>query len=384
MNNIAKTRMVVDKARLVREFQLLGKLMTDYRRVLGMLDDSGEWSEEVRSRLHAHQALHYQARFSVGTVNLVIALLKDVVGRLGGDIFTIPASALEHWESGTQPSEDEGPAIPPDQLIAWVGKVLEGAPLDMQDILRRVLVQVLDFIKRLEEQNETALEAAMARVNLATSSPQSQRMLRDIILITRDIFQTLDQVSSELPMDAITETTGSISEQIRRLKNVISRLDESSTENLNLLESLINEGNHTREVFQNVLQGVRDAEYGLSAIKDAHPELSEKLDPLLDQLGDHVGAPAMSMIEFADHSAQAYLDLMSNLTFQEMTGKTLTRIIDFIENLERQLLEILDQYQPGITHSPAREEQEFVQETAVPEGTQSQADVDRLLEELNF
>ena len=388
MSQSGKIRMVANKTQLLREFRQLAGLMADYEKLLKDLPEKPNGNGNLHDRLRLHQSMHYQARFSLGTIDLAFALLGDVLGRLKTSSLSFHGLDLTAEDGTTNPLNPS--AQNPAQLIAWLSASLEGAPVGLQNPLRGVFRHVLDFFTKLQEDNVEALEGTISRLNVVTSSRQSQNMLREIILITRDIYRSLNHVSDGLPIEDLTETSGGIQEQVRRLRNVITRLDEAAQENLSVLEALMTQSNELKSDLEGALQNIRDSQITLSELKDNHPELVERLDHILEGLGNDVGAPVMGLVQFSDTTANAYMELMSNHTFQELTGKTLSRIIDFVERLEQQLFEILRQYKPDLEPGPPPPDADATvlatdEEKSEPlGGGQSQADVDRLLDDLNF
>jgi len=218
---------------------------------------------------------------------------------------------------------------------------------------------------------------------VATSNAQSRNLLRELATITRDVYNALNSVSAELPLDRLTESSGGITEAVQRLNSVVSRLDDAATQNLDHLERVNLIAMTEEGKLDGVVESLRSAQKRLTQIKEEHPDLEGALTALQDRLSDEVGAPAMTLRHHMSRAGEQHLELISNQSFQELTGRTLKKIIEFVQTIEADLYDILRQFRPGSVPERTRP----VSEAGPNEGggsTQSQEDVDKLLEDLGF
>jgi chemotaxis protein CheZ len=228
----------------------------------------------------------------------------------------------------------------------------------------------------------------VARINAATANVQSRSLLREIAIITRDVYNTLQSVSEELALDALSDSSGGITEAVQRLNSVVARLDDAATQNLDSLERVNAICRAEAARFGGVIRSLRDAQKRLMQIKVQHPALEAGLTALQARLSDEVGAPVMTLQHDMGLAIDQHLELISNQSFQELTGRTLRRIIAFVETLEADLFNLLNQYRPADrTPRPDSRPLQGPAGQAAPPGeerSQTQHDVDQLLGELGF
>ncbi|NIR97255.1 MAG: hypothetical protein GWO39_03950, partial [Gammaproteobacteria bacterium] len=56
------------------------------------------------------------------------------------------------------------------RIVAWLHAEARNAPLEMQESVHRALDGVLEFFQGLEQGDEQQVDAAVARINLATAN----------------------------------------------------------------------------------------------------------------------------------------------------------------------------------------------------------------------
>jgi chemotaxis regulatin CheY-phosphate phosphatase CheZ len=123
-------------------------------------------------------------------------------------------------------------------------------------------------------------------------------------------------------------------------------------------------------------------------LKIEHPGMEGTLTRLQARLSDEVGGPVMTLRHHVQRNVDTYMELISNQSFQELTSRTLKKIIAFVESLEVQLFELLTRFLPMLR--PNGEEGEsaasLAGETAPPEASaaRTQDEVDKLLGDLGF
>jgi chemotaxis protein CheZ len=388
MSQDVRHRLVVDKAQLRSQFHRLQRALEDYRALLVASDDGAQdpaWTLQARSLLRRQRLELLRARVSVGTGELALALLRHVLTRLHVTELRFRPRA---GDGNGHPTETAPPAPadepPLAELVASLQVVTESAPLELQERLQRVLAGCRDFCTALAQQNAELLEAAVARVNLATANAQSRSLLREIAIVTRDVYRTLQSVSEELPLDALSGSSGGIGEAVDRLNSVVTRLEDAATQNLDQLERVnriaVEEGARLGAVIPELVASQKR----LMRLKAQHPELDAALSGIQERLSDNAGAPVMTLLhELAANSAH-HMDLISNQSFQELTSRTLKKVIDFVESLEGELLDLLRRFGP-VGGGAAAAAPGTAPSTPAPTGaSQTQSDVDKLLGELGF
>ncbi|HKI97978.1 MAG TPA: protein phosphatase CheZ [bacterium] len=391
-----RNRLVVDKEQLRSEFHRLQRALGEYRTFLAAVD-SGEggsetWPSEAVAVLRSQQLALLRARVSLGSGELALALLQQVLERVAVSALRFRPRRDVATGNGHVHSEAVAAAThpaPPElgELLAVLHAAAETAPLELQDKLRRALAGVQDFFAALADQQAEQLDAAISRINLATANVETRNLLREIAIVTRDVYRTLQSVSEELPLDALSQSSGGITEAVRRLNSVVVRLDDAATQNLDHLEALGRITTAETAAMGEATQSLRAAQKRLMELKARHPDLEERLTAIQQRLADEVGGPVMTLRHQLGLGAEHHMELISNQGFQELTGRTLKKIIEFVESLEGELYDLLKQYRPaGESAAPPADvpAQTDVGAPAPAAGTQTQDDVDKLLGELGF
>jgi chemotaxis regulatin CheY-phosphate phosphatase CheZ len=383
--------LLADARRLRADFGHMRRALEDYRRCLAETNGGAEWHARAVDGLRDQHLALLEARVSLGSVELACALLRHVLRRLDvGELrflphreepSSAPEAAPQH--SGSPP---DGPPEALAALLAVLRSAMHTAPLELQERLLRVLVAVEDFLAALAADTAEGIRAAIARVNLAASSAQSRGLLREVAIVTRDAHNALRSVSEALPLEQLTQSSGSLPQAVERLNSVVARLDDAAGQNLDLLESLNRVGAEESARLDTVLETLRAAQQRLMALKSEHPDLAPALARIQDRLGDEVGAPVMTLRHLLECATDEHLELISDQSFQELTGRTLRKIIEFVQALDAQLYRILQPYGgPGVDRKPPPDSPQSSPHAMGPTGNaQSQEDVDKLLGELGF
>lgn len=371
-------RVELEKGRLLDDFRRLTQVLEEYHAFVAELNPESEWREEAARLLRTHHAYLARTRTSLRTVELVGALMRRMLGRLHTEAFRFSGQPVPLRTPG-DPAAPRGEDL--EQLLVILNTALREAPLELQEQLRFVLASSGQLFRALLEQHLESAEEAIMRLNLLTANRQSQHLLHEIAVITRDIYNTLHALSDGLPIDSLTESTGGLGEAVQKLNSVIRRLEESATLSMDNLDALNDSNNQEREALATAGDALRRAQKRLMELKAEHPALEGPLTEVQNQLSDEVGGRVMGLAYQAEQNTDAYIELMSNQGYNELAGQTLKRIIAFMEQLELQLFDLLKTYKPVLElEQPLRATAERRESTE--ESTQS--DVDRLLDELGF
>jgi chemotaxis regulatin CheY-phosphate phosphatase CheZ len=394
MSDGVNIKVLKDKHELLGDFSRLHQAMEEYGRLLRNEGDREGWQTGALDLLRSHQLSLYQARTSLGSAELALALLHRVLTTLRAERLFLPESTTPQ-----APAPPAGPAVgkdfpaadgepDPRTLIAAMQDMVSDAPLDLQEKTRDVLAAILAFLQALAEGQPQQAEEAMARLNLLTTNRQTESLVREIALITRDIYNSLKAVSEGLPLDSLSASSGGLSEAVRRLNSVIGRLESAAVQNLDNLEELGRLAARDEADLGAVNAALRDTQKRLMWLKIEHPGMEGTLTRLQARLSDEVGGPVMTLRHHVQRNVDTYMELISNQSFQELTSRTLKKIIAFVESLEVQLFELLTRFLPMLR--PNGEEGEsaasLAGETAPPEASaaRTQDEVDKLLGDLGF
>ena len=387
-------KVVVDKKQLLQDLQNLDGLMAEYHQLLGRVGDDGSWEDDAISLIKSHQQYLANANVSLKVIDMVSAIMRGLLDKLQINELTLkvnPEAGVAR--GGAQPVSLDDSGAPGveifEQLIGRVNSVAQNAPLALQERIRYLLLSSLNLFKGLVSGSQEGIDDAVNQINLLTSSRESQNLVKEIAIIARDIYNTLNHLSDEIPvLDTLTESTDGISEAARKLKAVVQKLEDAAFANLDYLETLTSRLKVDEDMCERVQESLRKSQHMLGELKLAHPDKAEELTVLQDRLSDQIGSGIILMRSKIQENSDTFLSLTATQGFQDLTGQTLKKTIVFIEDLQMQLVELLQKFRPMLEATTgAGQEPATSDEEEAPSGkvvSQSQDEVDQLLADLGF
>ncbi len=383
-------QVAVDKQNLLEDIQALEGVVAEYGAFLIGSQGDAAWEADALALIKKQQILLSNAKVSLKTFDLVSAILREMVGRVEFQQLTLRLPGANGAKGGTGA---KAPSAKPEAiehfetLVAQVNRIAENAPLALQEKIRYLLLSSLNFFRAVVKDDKENADQVMTQINLLTSSRESQNLVREIALIAKDIYETLNALSEGIPVvDTLTETSNGISEAADKLKAVVQKLEEAAFGNLDFLEQLSSETRGDERLCTRLAGGLGKSRQAIEELKAAHPEIADALASVEQRLGEGMGVGVSLLQTRIQQNADTYMALTANQSFQDLTGQTLKKTIAFIENLEVELLEVLRKYKPVFdAASPvaAASAPKAPEQQPAPR-KQSQEDVDALLAVLGF
>ena len=380
-----KIRLIVNKNRLGEDMACLRGILRDYEQILGRIEPSGNWKDDMHLVLKGHWEQLDRAKVSIQSIDLVGAVIRQVLALGPGQRVILnllespPPDLLDDGDLEPIPE----PSTPENfrALIADINGMARYAPLSMQEKLRFLLGSMMRFADAVEQGNTGRLAEILTEINLLTSNRDSQSLMREIALLARDVYDSMKAMSDGLPVEALTESTEGASEAVRKLNSVMEKLGSVAGENLDILETMARKVEGDQEPVAGILTGLKSAQQRLAELEVAHPARAADLDRVKQKLSNEAGAVAMHMRARHTATSDRLLALMSHQGFQDHTGATLKRIVNFVEQVQDQIVALLEKYKSVIELSMGTPD--MSETPAQVEGLrQSQDDVDRLLANL--
>ena len=379
MTEETSIRVVVDKNDMLHDIRELEEVTREYAAFLERGIEGEGWRDDALAMMRDHHNLLTKHRLSLKSIDLVTAILRQMLGRLKADHFSLQVESRAVDEDVFL-RQDNADLI--QNLMAQLNVLVQNVPLSMQEKIRFLMVGIKNLFDNLQVQDDAGVEGAVTQINLLTSSKESQNLVREIALIARDIYNTLNSLSEDVAIDLLSESTEGVSDAVLKLKGVVSKLEEAATGNLDKLELLNAHVKEDEEACDRLLAGLRSTQQMLGEMKQEHPEQAAALEEIQELLGDSVGSDVMELKGRAIANADTFLSLIANQGFQDLTGQTLKKTIHFIEGLEVQLVLLLQKYRPvfGLTGETRKSSESGIE----GDRPQSQNEVDNLLADLGF
>lgn len=381
----ADMKVIVDKAQFSRELSAVETVLEEYQGFLRDAELDPGWEDRALELAYSHQRRLHRAHASLRTIDLAAAMLREGLAASRSETvrFRIPkakATGTAEPSDGSDAAEQLGELT---VLLAELNALARQAPLAMQERLRVLLHSFSSLFNAILVGEPSRVDEVTDQINLLTSSQESQSLIREIAYIAREVYESLNTFSSELPLQGLSESAEGISEAVKRMNSVIQRLEEAALQNLDSLDAhlaRIKQGQHSAG---ELLDALRASQHLLGEIKLQNPATAARLTRLQDQLGDGIGSRVMLLRNRAELNRESLISMTANQSFQDLTGQTLKKIIAFVETLEMQILAILEKYRPvlglsGPKTKPVAEASDSRQQS------QDQDQVDALLADLGF
>ena len=381
----ADMKVIVDKGRFLRELHAVQTVLEEYQEFLRDVPAGPGWEEQALELSRTHQRNLRRAQASLRAIELVAAILREALAlsKSGTVRFRMPKLKGQPAPIAVTGSDAAARLQELDLLVAELNALVQQAPLALQDRLLVLLHSFSALFSATLAGEEQRIDEVTDQINLLTSSQESQNLIREIAYIAREVYESLNTFSAELPLQNLSESAEGISDAVKRLNSVMQRLEEAALHNLDSLEAHLGRIDRGKIASDDLLLALRESQHLIGTLKLQDPASSVRLSRLQDHLGDGIGSRVMLLRNRAELNRESLISMMANQSFQDLTGQTLKKIIAFVETLEMQIVSILERYRPvlGLSSPNPKAAQE---PGAEPEQRQDQDQVDSLLADLGF
>jgi chemotaxis protein CheZ len=404
------------KHEVYRTLDELRDVWRDYAELLCASLEPGPLPEEKRTLMEFHRGRFKNATPPPRQMSEIAALLGDLLELVThrSVAFRVPArSALLPEEHNLQLarlsrrlSETSAPlesladslvpvatlkrmappvAAPPsgDGNAAQGGAAGPGADDGRAASLRAAMASLFKGIVRRDWADVTLV---MNHINLITTTGKSPGVVREVGHIARDIYNQLQEFSRELDYRELTESSQNLPDAIGNLNSVIQRLEDFANASLDALEQLTADALDDEQAIDAGLAALDACDRELAELAAAHPGAAEPAGRIRTELAGHVRKPLAAIKQHRGQVRDAYLALISNMSFQDLTGQTLKKVIGFIEDLQSKLVKLIARQ--GSTHlRPGEPAASVPMEGPDPNrglAPLTQTDVDKTLANLGF
>ena len=242
------------------------------------------------------------------------------------------------------------------------------------------------LFKGIVRQDWADVALVMNHINLITTSGKSPGVVREVGHIAREIYNSLNEFSQELDYRELNQASQNLPDAITHLNQVIQRLEDFANASLDALEQLTADAVDDEQALDGGLAALDACDRDLAEVAAAHPAAAESAGRIRADLAEHVRKPLAAIKEHRAHVRDAYLALISNMSFQDLTGQTLKKVIGFIEDLQQKLVTLLTRQGPA-PYAQAETASAVPMEGPDPSrgiAPLSQTDVDKTLANLGF
>ncbi len=217
-------------------------------------------------------------------------------------------------------------------------------PHNIQKI-QLLLKAIASFFKSIVRKDSDDMAGHINHMHHLTASKESYFVINDIGRMVRDIYNSIEDFSSHVTVEEIDPSlVDDMPDAIDKLNLVIRRMENAANSTLDDVENLLEKNAKDLEVNIGFIDQCTVLENKLMEMKNQHQELGEEIDTMIDNMKNNLLNGLTQRIQGLKDDATVYMDIMSNQSFQDITGQTIKKIISFIEHLEFNLLQILQKY----------------------------------------
>lgn len=349
-------------------------------------------TEEKRTLILFHQGLFERKPSPADQMSRVASVYTRMLDLIRRELlsFRLPTRSALIPEAENPEMEDLSLRVkdfnrPLERMIAQV-RQLDASPAgEMEERFQLLFAEIAALFKGIIRQDWDDVDMVLNHINLETTSSKSRGLVRQMAQMARDIYNSLNAFSAEYRVEELTQTAQEIPDAVEKLRSVIRRLEEYANANLDALEQLNRDLKEDKAAIDGALANLDQCLTDLNALAAHEPSLKDALQGVGTDLTRDVVAGLKVMATRAQENQEAYLALIARMSFQDLTGQTLKKVIAFIEKLEFQLVSLISR------HHDERAVVTAPEQTVPLEGPDSKArlalsqeNVDKMLADLGF
>lgn len=347
------TRVSISRADFLDSFVQLYNAIKDYDELLIQFSGEDHLSPDIITKM-VQDRMNYLELGSVNvkSMELIGAFLRFSLENFQGeklnflmpdepddDFFTINDGYL-NLSKNIEKVEEEIREV--EEKIYYLTRLLPPRNIDK---IRLMLKAISCFFKSIIRKDHEDMESHVNHIHHLTASKESYFLINDVGRMVRDIYNSLQDFSSHVPTEDLDPTVlEEMPDAIDKLNLVIQRMESAANSTLDDVENLLDENATEQEKTDSVVQSCSTIQQQLMALKEKKPDTSEEVDKILETLQTGITEPIEAIAERLKGDEAVYFRIIGSQSFQDITGQTLKKIINFIEELELNLLEILKKY----------------------------------------
>jgi len=399
----------ISKKDLLESFVQLYHAIQDYEELIELVSDERIYNpEKLKEIVKARMSNLEFGSVNVKAMELIGAYMRFTLEKFKGEKikFQIPDKPDDDFfaiNNGFQDLSARIETIEKDlkeieEKVFYVSRLL---PPNNIEKIRLLLKAISSFFKSIVRKDVEDMEGHISHIHHLTASKESYFVINDIGHTVREIHNSLREFSAHVPIEDLDASlVDDMPDAIDKLNLVIKRMEESANSTLDIVEMLLDQNVKEQERTSRLTEQWQQMKDELSGIQKDHPEVDAKIAGIISTLDNQILEELDNRGQELTERESTYFDIVSNQSFQDITGQTLKKIITFIEQLEFSLLSILQKYggQPESildrssgTISPLVGTQtedglilEGPQDNQSKQEVSKQADVDKMLAEFGF
>ena len=211
--------------------------------------------------------------------------------------------------------------------------------------LRLILKGIARLFKSIVPKDFDDLEVNLNHLHHLTANRESFFLINEIGKMVRGIHNSLQDFSETVPTDKLDPgLMDDMPDAVDKLNLVIQRMEQAANSTLDQAEALLDFNAENSSKTEGMLETCEQVEEKLAALQIENPALAESLGEVAALMHNGIKEELLNRAKVFQESEAIYFEIIANQSYQDLTGQTLKKIINFIEQLEIKLLDILQKY----------------------------------------
>ena len=358
MEPIASNKITISREEFLESFVQLYHAIKDYDDLISLVsEDKSLTSADIKSIIQSRINQLEFGSVNVKAMEIIGTYLRFTLEKFKGDklTFLIPEDLNDDFFSlndgyldlskSIQKVEEELKEI--EEKVYYLVRLL---PPQNVDKIRLLLKTISSFFKSIVRKDIDDMDSHINHMHHLTASKESYFLINDLGRMIRDIYNSLQDFSSHVNLDEIEPNiVEEMPDAIDKLNLVIKRMEDSANSTLDNVEALLEENSKKIAENDEMINKTGMIIDHLEAVRESHPETGNQIDRAIDSLKNDLAETFEERAKMLKKDEATFFEIISAQSFQDITGQTLAKIIDFIEQLEFKLLQILQKYSGSLT-----------------------------------
>lgn len=338
----------ISREEILRALQEIGELLESYSVLMENLSETGDVDQGSENTLVKHKEKISGQENVLKDLELLEKFLAFILHRIKSHrlTFRLPYKGKQvEIEENTELSElsDHLSQFQPvlEKTVSEVLALTEGREAFQSPRIRMLLVSLASMYKAVIRQDWSDVELCLNHINMITTSKESKELVDHIGDIVRKIHDSFKELSMDYPIDDLSHTTDEIPDAVQNLYRVIRELEESANTNLDMLERLNNQAEFDVGQAKEAIEVLSICSDELKTLMKANPDIAKELAEVRVSLAEGALVSLKDFQGVMEEFQGTYLSLLSNQSYQDLTGQTMKKVIAFMESLQYQLIQII-------------------------------------------
>lgn len=345
------SRINISKIDFIENFEILFNIFQSYKEIsiLSKQDKPGT-AEKIQLLIEEFEQ-QTPLDISPQTVKMFKAYIQYTLTKFKGEQlhFLVPTSPEDPLlskndgleEISKQITETEKMLGSIEEQVYYLTRFL---PPFRSEKVRVILKAISTLFKSIIRNDSSDIENSINYLHHITIGKDSILLVNEIGHKVRDIYNSLQDVSSGVQSDYIEPALlENMPDAVDKLSLVITRMEKAVNKTLDDAENLLDKNYQKGEENRKLLGNCKVIEEKLKALSQ-RGENTEEIDNILQNFQENIINQVQEKEVHLDTEKNIYFQIIESQSFQDLTGQTLKKIINFIEELQISLLSVLQKY----------------------------------------